>query len=140
VERRTPLKRTGLRRGTSQLKRTRLQAVSKRREAEWPARTEMREQVFDRDGRRCVLAGKNTGPCSGTPLTPHHLLKSGQGGPYTLCNLVTLCAGHNTWVEDHPPEAYALGLVIRRGETFDDAWELMVKAGLVAWWWHGAPA
>ncbi len=65
--------------------------------------------MFARDGG-CVLAMEDAGECAG-PDTPHHLLKAGQGGGYTLDNLVTLCARHNVWVEDNPDHARRLGMV-----------------------------
>lgn len=124
LPRRTPLKR-----GTSELKRTplpkrtkRLSYRSKKREAEAAERFIVRSAVFARDHWRCqmppVLArhnrGRDTaGPCMGE-LTYHHLHKEGQGGAYTLDNGLSLCARHNTWVEDHPLTATELGLV-RRG-------------------------
>lgn len=118
--RRTPLRRT-----------SRLAPISKKRAAGTEDRRAIRERVYARDGWRCRLLAsvgatyfsvnedglrgpyEKVPPCFG-PLTPHHLLKASAGGPYTLDNLVTLCAGHNTWVEDHPATATALGLVIRR--------------------------
>lgn len=108
-----PLRRlTPLRRGK------RLPAQSRKRKAELEARRDVRMAVFDRDGHRCVLAarvllaGERVPACFG-PITPHHLRKASAGGPYTPDNLVTLCAGHNEWVENAPLQASALGLVIR---------------------------
>lgn len=110
-----PLKRKApMARGIAQLKRTRLKPVSDKRRAAAPERAEVREQVFARDRHRCRLDGAAdvAGACRG-PLTPHHLKKASAGGEYTLTNLVTLCAGHNTWVEDEPVKATELGMVIR---------------------------
>ena len=90
-----------------------LSPTSKKRLAELPARKEVREAVFARD-KRCVMHGV-WDACSG-PLTPHHLLKASQGGNYSEDNLVTLCAYHNTKVEDEPHEACRFGLVIRSWE------------------------
>ena len=120
------------------MKRTRLKPISDRRLAERDERAEMRDRVFTRDGGRCRLAGwlPDTGPCSGV-LTVHHLRKSAQGGPYTLVNLLSLCAGHNTWVEDNPDLAHELGLVIRRGDDFADAWRQLLAVELVDYWWTG---
>lgn len=87
-------------------------------------------RVIQRD-RRCILAGHpDAGPCFG-PLTPHHLRKQSQGGAWTMGNMVTLCAAMNSWVEDQPRKAHELGLVIRHGETEEEAWEKMRSAGLV---------
>jgi 5-methylcytosine-specific restriction endonuclease McrA len=89
-----------------------IKVKSERRYSENEYRAAIRQQVFDRDGG-CLLASEDAGECAG-PDTPHHLLKASAGGPYTLDNLVTLCARHNTWVEDNPEHARRLGMV-RRG-------------------------
>lgn len=86
-----------------------------RHEAEERAR--VRGEVYARDRFACVLAGvpealEALGPCWGR-ITPHHLRKASQLGPYTAENLVTLCVFHNGAVEDHPRAAYLLGLVER---------------------------
>jgi hypothetical protein len=101
----------------------------------------MRERVFARDGNRCRLAGwvpAAFGPCLG-PLTVHHLRKSGQGGPYTLINLLTLCAGHNAAVETERVLARELGLEITRAGTFEEAWRQLLAVEIVTYWWTGEP-
>jgi 5-methylcytosine-specific restriction endonuclease McrA len=98
----------------------RLPAKSEKVRREAKDRKRVREAVFARDGC-CRLspygdlnpAGVGWGPCFGRPLTFHHLLKASQGGKYTMENGLTLCAGHNSLVEDYPALAYACGLVIR---------------------------
>lgn len=117
------------------MKRTRLRP--KQRPAEEIAeRARVRADVFARDGHRCLLAARRDVPaCSGT-LTPHHLRKSGQGGSYTLRNLVSLCSFHNdSWVESHPDAAWALGLVCRNGDTLLECWDRLRAAGLVRTAW-----
>jgi len=91
----------------------------------------IRQAVFDRDGGCIVHRPRCTGRA-----TVHHLVKAGQGGLYRQENLVTLCVTMNEWVEDHPDEAWALGLVCRRGETLAETWLRMAEAGLVS----GAPS
>lgn len=100
----------------------RIKPVSDKRAADRERRDDVREAVFRRDGYRCqwpVLFAAIGGqlPCTSCfgPLTPHHLWKAGQGGPYTEANLTTLCAFHNGAVEDNPLLAEAMGLVVRRG-------------------------
>jgi len=111
VKRGQPLRRTsGLKRAGG-LKAKPLDAAEAQR------RAKVRGAVFARDGFACVLADPpealaELGACWGR-LEPHHVLKAGQGGPYTEDNLVTLCHGHNAAVEDHPAAAYLLGLVQR---------------------------
>lgn len=112
------------------MKRTRLRSTSAKRAAARVAAEPLVQQVFARD-RGCVLAEHQAlaGPCIGR-LTPHHLRKQGQGGPWTLTNIVALCARHNGWVEQHPDQAHELGLVIRHGETYLDAWAAMRRTGI----------
>lgn len=87
------------------------------------AERETREQVYERDGR-CTLAHlPHAGPCGGYP-TPHHRRKAGQGGAYTLTNLVAACSVHNDRLEENADMAKAArveGLVVRRG---DPDWDL----------------
>jgi hypothetical protein len=117
--------------------------MSARRAAASIGRGDVRRAVYTRDGHRCLLAVPGSGQpgvprCIG-PLTPHHLRKSAQGGPYSEANLVTLCAGHNDWLETATGAGYgqAVGLVIRRGSDTDWAWTTMRAAGLVRYWWDG---
>lgn len=89
------------------------------------------DEVYYRDSYQCVLAAHPSHTCQGR-LTPHHLKKAGQGGPWAAVNLVTLCVHGNGWVEDEPEIAHTLGLVIRAGETYAQAWARMRTAGLTA--------
>lgn len=124
MKRGAPLRRT---RG---LMRTgRILTVGRRRARRIDEQAEVRRAVFKRDGgcivralgeMRIVSEGVPVPGCFGPP-SAHHLLKASQGGAYTEENLVTLCVGHNDWVEDQPRAAYALGLVIRRGDHPADA-------------------
>lgn len=144
-ERRTQLARgTGLARGAGPQRRTRLRSAGPVDQAVATAKAEQRELMFARDRQACRLAHvwpTNQGvvpPCIG-PLTPHHLRKAGQGGPYTLINLLTLCAGHNDWIEAAPRDlVHGLGLVMNRGDTYPEVWGRLVAAGIVDWWWTGA--
>lgn len=54
-------------------------------------------------------------------LEAHHIKKASAGGSWTPDNLLTLCSQANNWVEMEPNRAHALGLVIRAGETPEDA-------------------
>lgn len=107
----------------------RLQPKSAKAIAAEPEIDAARAALYARDGMVCRLAGVLTGvPCFGRRATPHHLRKPGRS--WALDNLVVLCARHNEWVEDEPNAAHALGLVVRRGETVDDAWRRLAAAGL----------
>jgi 5-methylcytosine-specific restriction endonuclease McrA len=123
LERRTPLARTG-----------RIRRASIRRSGDARRRTDIRAEVYQRDHYRCILLGHDVGclgACHGDPLTPHHLQKASQGGPYSPSNLVTLCAGHNGRVEDFPMVSHTLGLVVWSGETVDLAWQRLRDRGYI---------
>lgn len=106
-----------------------------------PAELATRNAVFARDGY-CRLAGSTLGPCIGERLTPHHLRKEGQGGQYTMRNLLTLCAGHNSRIETmRRADGEAAGLVIPHAYADDvgTAWHRLQLAGIVDYWWDGTP-
>lgn len=86
------------------MKRTRLTA------GEMADRRIVRDSVFRRDGGCLAAEVEVWGRCYGD-LTPHHLLKSVHGGPYSEDNLIALCAHHNQMVENDPPRARELGFV-----------------------------
>lgn len=121
-----PMRRTAELQRTAGAKRTGLPPVERER------RARIKAAVFERDGHRCVGERRIEGVlCSGL-LTVHHIRKASAGGKYVPENLVSLCAGMNTWVEDAPERAWHLGLVQRRGDTLAECWERMRVAGLVA--------
>lgn len=109
--------------------RRRIAPQSAKRRSEASARSDVREAVFNRDGYRCVLDGLEGHRCGG-PLTPHHIRKASQGGPYEPGNMISLCASANREVEDRPDWAWRLGLVIRNGESAHDAGMRRRTAGL----------
>lgn len=116
------------------LRRTKgVNPVSARRRASFSARAEVREQVAIRDRGVCRLSLLSSSHhCAGGPET-HELRKaSADSGTYTLANCVLTCSAANAWVEDFPDQAHALGLVVRNGETVDDALDRQRKAG-----WRG---
>lgn len=100
------------------MKRSPLRTVSAKRRRENAARKAVRHAVFERDGYTCRLAGLGVGECFG-PLTPHHILKASQGGPYIEDNLAALCAYHNDAIEASAEvalRAAAVGLVRRHSQ------------------------
>lgn len=115
------VKRSPLNRGTKGLKRTGMprgsgpSRVSAKRSGEATERRRVWAIVERRDNG-CRLAHR--GDCFGR-LTPHHLLKASAGGAFSEDNIVVLCAGCNDWVEDHPLEATALGMVRRASTEVD---------------------
>jgi hypothetical protein len=148
LERRTPLtsraklaRSAPIRRGGSLPRSGRLRPVSDRRAAQADEHAVIRRQVFDRD-HRCLLVGRSdAGRCWGPP-TPHHIRKAGQGGPYTLLNLVQLCLHHNEWIEtaDGQPLALIWGLWCRNGDDLESCWRRLLAHGLVTYDPTGAPA
>jgi len=112
VKRRKPLRtdpaktQEWQRRSRQGLRASRLTPAERRR------RREVAEAAAERDGG-CRLA--HLGGCAG-PLTAHHLRKSSSGGAYVSENIVSLCAFHNTFVEDHPEHPDCRALTIREGD------------------------
>lgn len=132
LARRTPLRRGApLARSAGLVRSAPLRARSAKREALRPAELAATQAMLDRDGHRCLLSNYGVGPCSGR-LTPHHLTKAWKGWDWSLDNLATLCELHNGWVEDAPDVAWALGLVVRHGETTADAWARMAARGITS--------
>lgn len=135
LQRRTPLGRgKPLRRDGEKARawgnnRKPLRSKPKRRT---PEEIRVREAVFARDRYRCLLWGtRRLGTACAFEITPHHLLKEGQGGKYTEENLVTLCSVHNDAVEDHPAEALEIGLVVRPGVDHAEAARRRVSHSVV---------
>lgn len=88
---------------------------SARQRARIAARRPATLEVLERDGHcrlRDMLVGHK---CLG-PLGPHHLHKQSAGGGDDPEGMVALCSAANSWVENNPDLAHALGLVIRRGD------------------------
>jgi 5-methylcytosine-specific restriction endonuclease McrA len=54
---------------------------------------ELREQIFERDGYRCVVCG--LGRAEGVEIHADHIVPRDRGGRATLDNGQTLCARHN---------------------------------------------
>lgn len=99
------------------MKRTRLKPMSDKRRRAIVDHAEIRAAVFERDHYLCRLAlVPGAGLCFGQ-LTPHHIVKASQGGAYSVDNLASLCAFHNSELEanaDLARLAEGLGLVVRR--------------------------
>jgi hypothetical protein len=133
------VRRSELAPGQPPARRVPLRPVSDRREAERIERDQVRAFVFWRDQNACRLAhlvgiDDRVPACIGV-LTAHHIRKAGQGGPYVPLNLVTLCAGHNVWLETAAGARYGLGcgLVLHRAGDLIECWATMRAAGIVAW-------
>lgn len=111
-------------------RRTPLRPKSKKRAKADRGKESIREAVYERDGGCLLRNWPNAGPCFGEQ-TPHHIHKSGQQGEYSESNLVQICSSHNGgWIEGNPIAARELGLVVWAGDTIEEAWAKMRKAGL----------
>ncbi len=110
-----------------------LKPVSDKRREGSPARRAVVAKAMDAVGGQCSLSVAKFGPlrhrCGGG-ATPHHILKASQGGGYDQSNIVILCAVANGLVEDYPTDAWLVGLVCRAGDTLDDCYERMLRAGM----------
>jgi 5-methylcytosine-specific restriction endonuclease McrA len=120
LERRTRLERGQPPARRSELKRSVVRR-KRRKSPQKDERADVRAEVYARDRWLCQVARllPTAGPCFGV-LTPHHRRKSGQGGHYSVANLVAACAGHNDALEsdaDLAAHARAAGLVVRRGDA-----------------------
>jgi hypothetical protein len=67
-----------------------------------------------------IALGIDVGPCYGR-VDGHEVLKRSRAGStdenlLDMAGIRLLCSRHNTWIEDHPPEATRLGLA-------DHAWD-----------------
>lgn len=135
---RTPLTRkTPLKRGTSQLKRTALTPMSDRRRAVNKERAKAQEAAWGPRPWKCYVTTEQffrtltvrqknlslvMGPCYGE-VNGHEILSRARAGR-TDANLldvsgqVPLCNRHNEWVETHPETSLTLGLA-RHGDGRD---------------------
>jgi hypothetical protein len=123
-------------RAWEQRSRRRLPRRSAKRRAADDATAELRARVAaapcllrsgaQLDGCDLLIVGPG---CSG-PGTPHHLHNAAALPPPTAANLVPLCAAHNGWVEDDPPLARRLGLVVRPGIDHGEALLRRIAAGI----------
>jgi hypothetical protein len=127
---RKPLKRTEMKPAAG-MKRKPLRAKSEKRAAQRPHEEAVIEAVYVRDGG-CILRTYEGHVCGGKRQTPHHLQKQSAGGAWSLENVVCLCAAGNGAVEDDPPWARIVGLVVRWDIDHSEAFQRRKDAGLVA--------
>lgn len=130
VKRGEPLRRdTPKARAWARKRRKPLRPRSEKRQDQRPQEEAITAEVFRRDGG-CIMRTQASHICHG-PLTPHHLRKQSAGGPWTLDNVVALCAWANGEVENAPYWGRHHGLVVRHDITPADAWQRRVDTGLV---------
>ncbi|OJU62058.1 MAG: hypothetical protein BGO01_16835 [Armatimonadetes bacterium 55-13] len=61
----------------------------------------MRMEVFDRDGRRCVICGQSPRNSVQVELEAHHIRPWGMSGLTEMLNLVTLCSACHDGLSPH---------------------------------------
>lgn len=127
LQRRTPLKRTELKRGNSQLKRTgKLNQVSTKRKKENVERRTLTELTFADDpycklGPAFVNVWANYQGCRVIGDALHELQKRSAAGSITDPeNCLLACNPCNSAVENFPAVAWRCGLVLRAGDTYED--------------------
>lgn len=110
LERRTPLKRSPMKRTASQLKRTAIKPKPKgKAAAEQEFSPAVKAEAWRRAGGHCRFPG-----CRRTTwIVYHHIWRRGQGGPGTVENCAPLCVPHHEHVHANITEARELGLLSR---------------------------
>lgn len=90
------------------MKRTRPRSISPKRCRELRAFNKACPPVGDRFIPRQARISPE---CTGRATDRHHVKKQSQCGPDTRDNILYTCNPCNLWIEDHPDEARAAGLV-----------------------------
>ena len=116
MERRQPLKRTELKRGTSRLKRTRLKPTGRKAAREAEAQAEFRAEVRRRARGLCEGATPACPPGPHDGHHAHHVFPSDRDrGVHDPERGKLLCAPGHTWTHANPAEAERRGLLGRSG-------------------------
>lgn len=115
------MKRSPMPRRSKQMIRSRIKPVSARRAAQTEQRRDVVAAVLERDKRCMARAYGAPGQCMGA-LVAHEVVKRSQmrDAHLDVENCLAVCWFHNGWIEDHPPDAKALGLVRSNWEPTDD--------------------
>lgn len=104
------MRRTELKRGTSQLKRSQLNQVSSKRRAENRVRTGV---LADKRATGQGCEAKAIKECTNAMDDGHEIVTRGRGGSITdSANVITVCRTCHSWISEHPKEASCMGLVI----------------------------
>lgn len=112
---RTPLvRKTPMRRGSSQMKRTRLKPESDKRKAERPLRAEVRVETLRRAGHQCQA--RELVPevaCMGVPYTHEVAQRSVSPGSHLRVELtMAICGAHDDWLCRNIGQAHERGLLV----------------------------
>lgn len=105
LERRTPLKRSPIKRTNAQLQRAAFKRRQKRKKNEFS--TKVKEQVRARAMNTCEFPG-----CTKVIRHFHHRRRRSQGGSGEASNCLGLCLQHHDYIHDHPAESYENGWLL----------------------------
>lgn len=109
LERRTPMKRSPMKRTARQLARSPIKPKRKVLDNEFTAA--VKAEAWRRAGGHCEFPD-----CSRTTwIVYHHRWQRGKGGPGTLGNCMVLCTPHHEHVHSHGTESYERGWLLRGG-------------------------
>lgn len=103
------------------MKRSPLRRVSKKRQAQLPARRELIDRIHARDvvcqfpryllRAHLLTDGFDPGPCR-YPLDVHEIIprSAWRDGWLHDTNCVLVCRAHHEWIDNYPDEAHEIGL------------------------------
>lgn len=93
-------------------RRKALPAMSAKKQLRIAARQVVVELVSRRDHHRCQARHLVTNVSCGGHLDPHEIIprSAWQLGYLEVDNVVMVCRRHHEWIDNHPDEAFALGL------------------------------
>lgn len=117
MRRSAPLRRTPLRRGTSQLKRSRLNPVGKKAKREASDLARFRLAVAMRSGGWCEVNTPSCAPGRHEGTQAHHRLMRSQGGTHDVENGLWVCSPGHLYVHANPAESYERGWLVKSWEA-----------------------
>lgn len=114
LKNKTELKRTGIKRGESQVKRSKLNAVSKKRQKENRKRRKLKDKLWPGGiVPRCIVP-----ECADLAEDWHEPLTRARGGPITdPNNVVPTCRHHNDKLTEEPAWGYEFDLLIHEWDS-----------------------
>lgn len=92
----------------SQMKRSKINPVSKKKKIEREEWKNIRVDALDRDGRICQA---QLDQCKQIAVDVHHILPRSHGGKNNLENLISACRSCHAWIHAHPQLAKSYGLI-----------------------------
>ena len=118
MKRSAPLRRTPLRRGTSQLKRSRLNPVGKKANREASDLARFRLALHLRSGGFCEARTPACPPGVHEGCDPHHLSHADRDrGVHLPERGLLVCRQGHDFIEQHPAWSYEQGYLLRDGAS-----------------------